>query len=148
MSATFLNLNTTLYIIIIMGWGYMPNGRICASEVDYLMTSYIRGHCIWNHLLVVPANGLHIFLKIKDNCPYYSNNTIVFFNRLGSRCFTVYLINIYFFPKIKNTEKPEHSTFGRICSDFLNNVLLMILINIKCQWDFTMGKIVVQLLGC
>ena len=33
-------------------------------------------------------------------------------------------------------------------SRFLSEVLWMIFINIDCQWDFTMGKTVVSLLGC
>ena len=44
-----------------------------------------------------------------------------------------------FFHNIMNAAKQKHKTFG-IFPEFLSDVLLMIFINIKCQWDLVMGK--------
>ena len=51
---------------------------------------------------------------------------------------TIYLIIIYVsFQNIMNTAKQKHlGEFSRFVSD----VLLLNFINIKCQWDFILGK--------
>ena len=58
--------------------------------------------------------------------------------------FTIYLIIIYV-KNIMNTEKQKHKTIWVNFSRSLSDVLLMIFVNIKCQWDFKMGKNVAQL---
>ena len=66
---------------------------------------------------------------------------IVHFKRLGSRGFHDLFIIIYVsFQNIMSNAKQKHKTFGWIFSDFLSDVLLMIFINIECQWDFITGK--------
>ena len=48
--------------------------------------------------------------------------------------FMIRLINTYIsFPNSKDTVKQSHCTFGWICSDFLSDIFLIFLINIKYQ---------------
>ena len=48
-----------------------------------------------------------------------------------------------------NTAKQKHMSYWLNFSRFLSDVLLMIFMNMKCQWDFIMGKNpVAQILGC
>ena len=66
---------------------------------------------------------------------------LVHFKRLGSRGFHDLLIIIYVsFQNIMNTAKQYCKTFWWIFPYFWSDVVLMIYINIKCQWDFIMGK--------
>ena len=67
--------------------------------------------------------------------------TIVHFKCLGSQGFPN-LFNHYlcFFSKHNEYCKLEAKDICVNFPDILSYVLLMIFINIKCQWDFIMGK--------
>ena len=69
-----------------------------------------------------------------------NTSIIVHFKRLGSRGFHDYLIIICFFSKHIEYCKTEAVDIWVNFSRFLTDVLLMIFINIKCQWDFIMEK--------
>ena len=64
---------------------------------------------------------------------------IVHFKRLGSRVFHD-LFNHYLCFFSKHNEYCKTEDIWVNFSRFLNDVLLMIVINIKCQWIFIIGK--------